>query len=263
MPTILKSNAVFLVSNEELENIYTAMCELLGGSRYMARDLFNEVIDDKSTCDVVRDLINICGWNIVYDEVYDITDIKIVGHYLASLTPFLFKAIAPYVVNESYVEVVQSDNLVQRWNFIGKKAKKILFSANDPAYINGNIPAPQPRQRFNYEEIRNALEMPRGDIFFMDYRYGADPNAWIDNVIHVNQEYHRDIFIDAPQRPMDQNQNGVIEAHIDNNIHVVDETLYVGDVPAPVPAPIDNQQYQPGDEYEGLDIADLQIDHRF
>ena len=179
MARVIKSNAIFLISNEEIENVYTSVYNFLDKGGYVGKATLNSIAEDTSICDAIEGLFRLFRWQVCYDPYYNIVDMKIIGDSITGLTLYLFKAIAPYVVNESYIDIEQTDGLVLRYNFVGKKVKRKYFAANDPDYIAGRPVADANFQRAGIElphfELRGFEQAMEPEMFrfqFQDQEIG-------------------------------------------------------------------------------------------
>ena len=71
-----------------------------------------------------------CRWDIVIDDTHDVEEIYFTGEKLGDDFE-VFKAIAPYVEANSYIQMMGEDGYIWRWHFDGKNVieqeGKIVF----------------------------------------------------------------------------------------------------------------------------------------
>jgi hypothetical protein len=108
----------FFVAAEVIPSLIETVRNLVESGQYSwIRD------DYKDSEDVVK-IFNSWRWNIEQDKHGNIVGIGFLGEKLGDDEVF-FKAIAPFVKHDSFIEMVGEDHAMWRWKFVKGKMKEL------------------------------------------------------------------------------------------------------------------------------------------
>ena len=104
----------FCILSKNVEPARQAICHVMD-----SYDWF-----DTNDIESLSDAVSQFGWGIVLDDSGNVTDI---AQWIDNMNEenLLFTALAPFVVSESYIQMVGEDTKMWRWVFDGVCCKKI------------------------------------------------------------------------------------------------------------------------------------------
>lgn len=94
------------------------------GAFVLKNNKYSWVQEDYVTSNDVVDIFRYWRWDIDMDKHGNIVDIRFAGEKLGDDEVF-FKAIAPFVKHDSFIEMVGEDNAMWRWKFSNGKLREI------------------------------------------------------------------------------------------------------------------------------------------
>lgn len=108
----------FYLDKSNFPKVIAAIRALAGNGRY------SWVKDSYLDSDNIVDIFRCWRWGVSLDDNGNIVDISFAGEKLGD-DEVLFQAIAPYVKNNSYIEMHGEDHAMWRWVFVdGKLTEK-------------------------------------------------------------------------------------------------------------------------------------------
>ena len=125
--------ADFYIDSRDFPDMIKAIHELVNHPEKMGGSSFNGNLDKRhyswvdmsfvNTSDVKK-IFNCWRWSITQDKHGNIIDIIFEGEKLGD-DFYLFQAIAPFVTQDSFIEMHGEDNQMWRWKFINGKCEEI------------------------------------------------------------------------------------------------------------------------------------------
>ena len=126
--------ADFFISKENFPKMIKAIHALvnepdkMGGGSYSGGKTISKHYSwvDMSFCNItdVEKIFQCWRWNVYFDDNNNITDISFDGEKMGD-DRVLFDAIAPFVENNSFIEMRGEDTDMWRWKFVNGKCKEI------------------------------------------------------------------------------------------------------------------------------------------
>lgn len=119
--SIIQGATSFYIQSEHLESVLINLVKFSEKYHYECE----KHIEDMQTYAATSYIMGQFGWNFIYDELYNIIDIKL-AYLEPNTSHVIFKNIAAYVSDDSYVTLTNNGKLYCGWTFNGKKCKRML-----------------------------------------------------------------------------------------------------------------------------------------
>ena len=112
-----QSYQAFFITAKNIQKVMKAI-SILGGRRYSWVD------PNFPSCETLKDMFAAWRWDIGFDEDGNVDDIQFNGEKLGD-DKILFDAIAPFVDEDSYIEMSGEESAEWRWYFKNKKCYEL------------------------------------------------------------------------------------------------------------------------------------------
>lgn len=112
----------FVIKEENQESALQALKTLTKNKKF-------KWVGNIQLCDTLRDALNEMGYDVEFDNLNNISDLEFFRENLGD-DEELFNAIAPYVEENSYIEMYGEDGCKWRWVFKNNNCEEIQPEIN-------------------------------------------------------------------------------------------------------------------------------------
>ena len=129
-PIMIQKDSSFFISYKDIGNVVSSIHKLAIDTEKMSAGLMEGyrgypwVIMSFSKSNDIKYIFNCWRWKVTQDNENNIINILFSGQKLGDDFIF-FNAIAPYVLENSFIEMMEENGEKWRWSFTNKQCKKL------------------------------------------------------------------------------------------------------------------------------------------